>query len=174
MIATVLNNLLQSTVLANVPINSYITALLFGIVLGALGFLDRAPLFKSDSYGLLILGLMGLMANTLANTPWFAIVAYIPALLISFVVGSVLLLLCAFIGSKVLGISRYRAIALLMNSIMGYPVNGMLIEQAAAIGETEAEKGYLKSEVRPLLGIGTSLISNGLSVLVVGILTLFV
>ncbi|MEQ2471415.1 hypothetical protein [Laedolimicola intestinihominis] len=33
MIATVLNNLLQSTVLANVPINSYITALLFGIVL---------------------------------------------------------------------------------------------------------------------------------------------
>lgn len=174
MIATVLNNLLQSTVLASVPINSYITALLFGIVLGALGFLDRAPLFKSDSYGLLILGLMGLMANTLANTPWFAIVAYIPALLISFVVGSVLLLLCAFIGSKVLGISRYRAIALLMNSIMGYPVNDMLIEQAAAIGETEAEKGYLKSEVGPLLGIGTSLISNGLSVLVVGILTLFV
>ena len=47
-------------------------------------------------------------------------------------------------------------------------------EQAAAIGETEAEKGYLKSEVGPLLGIGTSLISNGLSVLVVGILTLFV
>ena len=177
MSATVLNNLLQATVLANVPINSYITALLFGIVLGALGFLDRAPLFKSDSYGLLILGLMGLMglmANTLANTPWFAIVAYSPALLISFVVGSVLLLLCAFIGSKVLGISRYRAIALLMNSIMGYPVNGMLIEQAAAIGETEAEKGYLKSEVGPLLGIGTSLISNGLSVLVVGILTLFV
>lgn len=173
MIATVLNNLLQSTVLANVPINSYITALLFGIVLGALGFLDRAPLFKSDSYGLLILGLMGLM-GLMANTPWFAIVAYIPALLISFVVGSVLLLLCAFIGSKVLGISRYRAIALLMNSIMGYPVNGMLIEQAAAIGETEAEKGYLKSEVGPLLGIGTSLISNGLSVLVVGILTLFV
>ena len=117
---------------------------------------------------------MGLMANTLANTPWFAIVAYIPALLISFVVGSMLLLLCAFIGSKVLGISRYRAIALLMNSIMGYPVNGMLIEQAAAIGETEAEKGYLKSEVGPLLGIGTSLISNGLSVLMVGILTLFV
>ena len=99
MIATVLNNLLQSTVLANVPINSYITALLFGIVLGDLGFLDRAPLFKSDSYGLLILGLMGLMANT----PWFAIVAYIPALLISFVVGSVILLLCAIIGSKILG-----------------------------------------------------------------------
>ena len=174
MIVTVLNNLLQSTVLANVPINSYITALLFGIVLGALGFLDRAPLFKSDSYGLLILGLMGLMANTLANTPWFAIVAYIPALLISFVVGSVLLLLCAFIGSKVLGISRYRAIALLMNCMMGFPVNDMLINQAAAIGGTEAEKGYLKSEVGALLGIGTSLISNGLSVLVVGILTLFV
>ena len=174
MIATVLNNLLQSTVLANVPINSYITALLFGIVLGALGFLDRAPLFKSDSYGLLILGLMGLMANTMANTPWFAIVAYIPALLISFVVSSVILLICAVIGAKVLGISRYRAIALLMNCIMGFPVNDMLISQAAAIGETEAEKGYLKSEVGSLLGIGTSLISNGLSVLVVGILTLFV
>ncbi len=62
---------------------------------------------------------------------------------------------------------------LLMNAMMGYPVNDILLGQAATLGETEEEKGMLKRELGPVLGIGTSLISNGLSLLVVGILVLF-
>lgn len=174
MIATVLNNLLQNTVLSGVNINPNITGLLLGILFGSLGLMDKAPLFRSDSYGLLILGLMGLMANTLANTPWQAIAGYIPALLLVFVLSSAVLLLCAAAGVKLLGMSRYRAVILLMNCMMGFPVNDMLLGQAAALGTTEQERGFLKSELGPALGIGTMLISNGLSILAVGILVLFV
>lgn len=69
MIAAFINQLLQRTVLASMNINTNVTALLLGLLLGSLGIMDRGPLFKSDSYGLLLLGLMGLMANTIANNP---------------------------------------------------------------------------------------------------------
>ena len=174
MIATVLNNILQNTLFSGLNINPNITALLLGILLGSLGLMDKAPLFRSDSYGLLILGLMGLMANTLANTPWQAVVAYIPALLLVFAFSTAVLLLCAAAGARILGLSHYRAAALLMNCMMGFPVNDMLIRQAAALGGTEERQAFLRRELGPVLGIGTMLISNGLSILAVGILVLFV
>lgn len=49
-------------------INVNMTALLLGFLLGHFGFMEKGPLFRSDSYGLLLMGLMGLMANTLAVT----------------------------------------------------------------------------------------------------------
>jgi len=174
MIVTVVNNLLHQTVLSGMNINPNITALCFGFLLGGLGLMDRAPLFKSDSYGLLILGLMGLMANTLANCPWQAIVGYIPALLLVFVVSTAVLVLCGIAGAKICGFRPYRGIALTMNCVMGFPVNDMLLTNAAKTGETDAEQGYLKGQLSPVLGIGTMLISNALSTIVVSIMAMFV
>ncbi len=173
MVATVLNNFLQQTILSGLHINGNVTALLLGLLFGSLGLMDRAPLFRSDSYGLLILGLMGLMANTMANCPWQAIVAYLPALLAVFVVSTVVLVGCGVIGARILGFRPYRGITLTMNCMMGFPVNDMLLEHASRIGQTEGEKGYLKSQLGPALGMGTMLISNALSILAVSIMTMF-
>lgn len=96
-----------------------------------------------------------------------------PALLFVFVVSTAILLAWASAGDRLLKLSPWRAVMLLMNAMMGYPVNDILLGQAATLGETEEEKGMLKRELGPVLGIGTSLISNGLSLLVVGILVLF-
>lgn len=170
MVATVINNLLHQTVLAGLGINSNVTALLLGLLLGSAGLMDRAPLFRSDSYGLLILGLMGLMANTLANCPWQMIVSYIPALLLVFVVSTVVLAGCGVIGSKLMGFRPYRGIALTMNCMMGFPVNDMLIQNCSRLGTTEAEQGYIKAQLGPVLGIGTMLVSNALSIFVVSIM----
>lgn len=174
MIVTVINNLLHGTILAGLNINPNITALLFGLILGSLGFMDKAPLFKADAYGLLLLGLMGLMANTIANCPWQGLVAFIPPLLIVFVISTIVLVLCGIVGAKVCGFRAERGIVLTMNCMMGFPVNDMLTNNAAAAGESEAEKGYIKSQVGPLLGIGTMLISNAVSVLIVSIMVIFV
>lgn len=174
MIVTVLNNLLQGTVLAGLNINPNITALLFGLLLGSLGVMDKAPLFKADAYGLLLLGLMGLMANTIANCPWQGLVSFIPPLLLVFVVSTIVLVLCGVIGAKICGFRPERGIVLTMNCMMGFPVNDMLTNNAAAAGESEAEKGYIKSQVGPLLGIGTMLISNAVSVLIVSVMVIFV
>lgn len=174
MIVTVVNNLLHGTILSGMNINPNITALLFGCILGSLGFMDKAPLFKADAYGLLLLGLMGLMANTIARCPWQGLVAFIPPLILVFVVSTVVLVLCGIVGAKVCGFRAERGIALTMNCMMGFPVNDMLTTNAAAIGESEAEKGYIKSQIGPVLGIGTMLISNAVSVLIVSVMVIFV
>lgn len=165
--------LLHRTVLSGAPINPNITALLLGLLLGSAGLIQPGPLFSSDSYGLLILGLMGLMANTLAHTPWQAAAAYIPALLTVFVLSMGILLLCALAGAFVLNASPYRMIALVLNGVMGYPVNDLILRQVMAAGKTEQERQYLRSQLGPVLGMGTTLISNGLSIITVGILVQF-
>lgn len=174
MAVTVINNLLHSTLLSGLHINPNITALLFGLALGSLGIMEKAPLFKADAYGLLLMGLMGLMANTLANCPWQELVSFLPPLLLVFVVSTAVLVLCGIAGAKICGFRAERGIILTMNCIMGFPVNDMLVNHAAAAGENEAEKAYIKSQVSPLLGIGTMLVSNALSVLIVSIMVIFV
>ncbi|MBU3874340.1 hypothetical protein HGO97_000710 [Faecalicatena sp. AGMB00832] len=174
MIVTVINNLLHGTVLAGMNINPNITALLFGCILGSLGLMDKAPLFKADSYGLLLMGLMGLMANTIARCPWQGLVSFLPPLLLVFVVSTVVLVICGIVGAKICGFRAEKGIALTMNCMMGFPVNDMLTNNAAAIGESEAEKGYIKSQIGPVLGMGTMLISNAVSVLIVSLMVIFV
>ena len=117
---------------------------------------------------------MGLMANTIAKCPWQGLVAFIPPLLLVFVVSTIVLVLCGVVGAKICGFRPERGIALTMNCMMGFPVNDMLTNQAAAIGESEAEKGYIKSQIGPVLGIGTMLISNAVSVLIVSLMVIFV
>lgn len=174
MIVTVFNNFLSNHLLAGLNINPNLTALIFGCILGSIGLMDKAPLFKSDSYGLLILGLMGLMANTLAGYSWKELIAFLPPLLLVFVVSTALLILCGVVGAKICHFSPEHGIALTMNSMMGFPVNGMLTEQAAAVGENEAERGYIKSQIGPVLGMGTMLISNAVSIVIVSVMVIFV
>lgn len=174
MLVTVINNLLQNTLLSGLQINPNITALLFGFLLGGVGLMDRAPLFKSDSYGLLLLGLMGLMANTISKCPWQGLAAFVPALLLVFVVSTAVLILCGILGAKYFHFSPYRGIALTMNCMMGFPVNDMLVTNAAANGETEEEKAYLKSQLSPVLGLGTMLISNAVSILIVSLMVILI
>lgn len=174
MIITVVNNLLHGTILSGLNMNPNITALLFGFLLGSLGIMDKAPLFKADSYGLLLMGLMGLMANTIAKYPWQALLGFLPPIILVFVVSTIVLILCGIVGARICGFRAERGIILTMNCMMGFPVNDMLTGNAAAVGETDAEKGYIKSQTGPLLGIGTMLISNAVSVLIVSVMVIFV
>ena len=173
MVATVLNYALQGTLLKNAGINPNITALLIGLILGNLGLMDRAPLFQSDSYGLLILSLMGLMANNLAHTPWQLLVSFVVPVLVSLAVGGVVLFLCALLFAKVFHMSPYRAIILTMNSIMGFPVNQELMAQTIR-SVPEQYRGAVAGQLTPVLNLGTSLISNGLSIFIVSILVALV
>ena len=173
MAAAVLNYALQGTVLAGMNINLNITALLLGILAGTLGLIDRAPLFKCDSYGLLILSLMGLMANNLANTPLDTLLSLTAPVLIALAAGTAVLTACGAGFARLLGMSPYEGIILAMNSVMGFPVNQMLVSQAAA-GAPEHLRGALTGRLTPLLGLGTMLVSNGVSIFTISILVSFV
>ncbi|MEG1774381.1 MAG: hypothetical protein RR320_05970, partial [Oscillospiraceae bacterium] len=171
MLAGALNKaLLGALASVGIAINVNVTALLFGLLLGSLGIMDRAPLFRSDSYGLLLLGLMGLMANTLAHNPPGNMLRLIPPLLLAFVVSTAVLTAAGVIAARLLHFRPARGIALTMNCMMGFPVNGMLVANAAKLGTNEQERGFLTAALSPLLGLGTMLISNAVSILVVSIM----
>jgi len=173
MAVAVLNYALQGTVLAGWNINLNITALLLGILVGSLGLVDRAPLFKCDSYGLLILSLMGLMANNLASTPLDTLLSLVLPVLIALAAGSLVLTGCGVGFARLLKLSPYQGIILAMNSVMGFPVNQMLVGQAVA-GAPEQLRGALTGRLMPLLSMGTMLVSNAVSIFIISILVSFV
>lgn len=172
MLVAVANRLLHTYVLIpiGIHININVTALLFGVLLGQLGLLEKGPLNQSDSYGLLLLGLMGLMANTMANNELGNILRLLPPLLVAFVVATLVLVLCGIFLAKAWGMRPARGVALTMNSMMGFPVNGMLIQNASAAGQSDAEQNFLRAQLGPVLGVGTMLISNAVSVFIVSIM----
>lgn len=173
MAVAVVNYALQGTVLADLGVNLNITALLLGVLLGNLGLIDRAPLFKCDSYGLLILSLMGLMANNLADTPLDTLLSLVLPVLIALALGSAVLTACGVGFARLLGISPYAGITLTMNCVMGFPVNQMLVNQAVA-GAPEHLRGTLTSRLSPLLSLGTTLVSNAVSIFIISIFVSFV
>lgn len=173
MAVAVVNYALQGTVLAGLGINLNITALLLGMLVGNLGLVDRAPLFKCDSYGLLILSLMGLMANTLASPPLNTLLSMVASVLIALALGSAVLIACGAGFARLLGLSPYAGIVLTMNCVMGFPVNQMLVNQAVA-GAPEHLRGALTGRLTPLLGLGTMLVSNAVSIFIISILVSFV
>ena len=173
MAVAVVNYTLQGTVLAGLNINLNITALLLGVLAGSLGLVDRAPLFKCDSYGLLILSLMGLMANNLANTPLDTLLSLVPPVLITLALGSAVLIGCGVGFARLFGMSPYQGIILTMNCVMGFPVNQMLVNQAVSRAP-EQLRGALAGRLTPLLSLGTMLVSNALSIFIISILVSFV
>lgn len=173
MVVAVMNYTLQGTVLAGLNINLNITALLLGVLAGNLGLMDRAPLFKCDSYGLLILSLMGLMANNLANTPVETLLSLVFPVLLALAVGSAVLIACGAALARPMKMSPYQGIILAMNCVMGFPVNQMLVSQAAAKAP-EQLRGAVSGRLAPLLGVGTMLVSNALSIFIISILVSFV
>ncbi|MDL2257629.1 hypothetical protein LJC42_00530 [Eubacteriales bacterium OttesenSCG-928-K08] len=170
MVVSVLNKFLLSLLPGAVTLNLNITALLLGFVFGRIGLLDKGPLNSSDSYGLLLLGLMGLFANTIANNTLQNLLRLLPAVLVTLLVSTVVLVGGAAILARVWKLSVWRCIILAVNSMMGFPVNKALISEASSRGETPEEKGYLASRFGPALGMGTMLVSNALSILVASVL----
>lgn len=174
MLVTVFNRFLHSTVLAGFNININVIALLLGFLLGQLGLIDKAPLDKSNSYGLLLLGLMGLMVQTLSKNPLGNLLRLLLPILISFLIGLAVLIGCALLGATWTGKSKYRLIAMNVNCMMGFPINGFLLENAARITEDQAKQDYIRSQLAPALGIGTMLISNGIAIFIVSVLAAMV
>ncbi len=170
MLVAVFNKFLHATILSSFDINLNITGLLFGIILGNIGFMDTAPLQKADSFGLLLLGLMGLMANTMANTPIYAITALLLPLAIVMIVSVAVLFFGSVFLSKKLGLSKYEGIILSINSITGFAMNEMLIQHATKHIEDEHKKIFVKAKLGPIMGMPTGLISNGLSIVLIGVL----
>ena len=158
----------------NLGINPNATALLAGFFISQIGLIDVGPLHKADSFGLLLLGLMGLMVNTLARNPIGNIIRLLKPMLLAFVVSIIILLILSFVFSKLYKLSIYGVIAMNLNCLVGFPVNQLLVKNAAAVTEGDEERTYIVGKLMPLLNIGTVLIVNTISIIIISITVNFI
>ena len=158
----------------NLIINQNATALLAGFFVSQIGLIDVGPLHKSDSFGLLLLGLMGLMINTLARNPIGNIIRLLKPMLLVFIVSIIILLILSFIFSRLYRLSIYGIIAMNLNCLVGFPVNRLLVKNSASAVELDEARTYIEDKLLPLLNIGTILIVNTISIIIISVTVNFI
>lgn len=175
MIVSVFNRWLNVSFLMQFGININITALIFGVLLGSLGVLERGPLIKSNTMSFLMLGLMALMADTLAHTQLSVLVSLLIPLVVVCAVGAVVLIIVGIIASKIYKFSIYRGIIITLNSMVGFPVNLQLVEESAnKLGKDDEEKQVLKGSFNPMLSASSTVIVNIVSILLASMVLFFI
>ncbi|MBI9106157.1 MAG: hypothetical protein JEZ04_05380 [Spirochaetales bacterium] len=172
MLLSLLNRLFFNTFFSGTGLSLNLTALLIGIVVGETGLIDRNPLQKADCFGLLMLGLMSLMAKSLANIPLSAVIALIPPALICFAVSTTALVLSGIALSRPLGVSRTRAVVIAISSLVPVPVNIIMIKSII-----KPESAFETDDVARLIEetkMGSLYVINIFSVLLISIAVSFI
>lgn len=172
MVISVANRWLNSLFLADLGISITMSALIIGMVLGQLGIIERAPLKNSDSFGLLMIGLMSLMANSFAHTPLNLVLSLLIPLLWCFVICTLILVIIGILMSKPLGFSKNMGVLLAVSTMVSFPINTFIIK--GIYGGNQQQDSSEISNLISKTNIGSLYIVNIFSVLIISIMLNFV
>lgn len=144
---------LAATLLSNLTggvVNTFIIALILGILLRSTGIFKANILSGIDAYGLMMLAIMIIIFGPLATISVADLISLIGPLLLSFVLGVIGCVLFAAIMGKILGYSIPMSIAIGLTALYGFPGTMILSQEAAkSIGETEEEVKAIEGKILP-------------------------
>lgn len=167
-VSMLLSNLTQGYV------NTFVIALLLGIVLRHFRILKANVLTHTDTFGLLMISIMVVAFGPLADISPADLIAILPPLLFYLIVGVALVFGIAYLIGTKLGYSGALSIAVGLSMFFGFPGTMVLTkEAAAAVAETEEEREVIEQNILPIMvtaGFSTITIT---SVLIGGILVGF-
>lgn len=168
--AVVLVSILTNNVTDGI-LNTFVVALILGIVLRATGVFKTGILNGIDSFGLMMISILILVFAPLATVEVADVTALAFPLLIAFVFGVAGILLFAAVTGKLLGYTVSMSIAIGLTSLYGFPGTMILSQEAAkGAGETPEEVAAIEGEILPKMivaGFSTVTIT---SVVVTGII----
>jgi len=158
--------------LTNGTINTFVIALLMGIVLRHFKLLKPSALSATDSFGLLMISIMVLAFGPLADIVPSDLIALIWPIVFFLVIGVVLIFLVSYVLGRLVGYSGAMSIAIGMTTFFGFPGTMVLTKEAAtAVGESEEEIAVIEQNILPIMVTGgfstvtiTSVIVGGLIV----------
>lgn len=161
--------------LTNGWLNTFVIALILGIILRATGILKPNILNGIDAYGLMMLAILVIIFGPLATTSFQDLLDLFVPLLIAFILGVLGIILFSILAGKLLGYTYSMAIAIGLTSLYGFPGTLILSEEAAKnIGETEEEVQIIEEEILPKMVVGGFSTVTITSVLITGILATFI
>lgn len=158
-------------------INTFVIALLLGIVLRHFKVLKPNALSSTDSFGLLMISIMVIAFGPLADIVPADLLDLIGPLVFYLVSGVLIIFLVSYLLGKAVGYSGSLSIAVGMTTLFGFPGTMVLTKEAAtAVGESKEEIAVIEQNLLPIMVTAgfstitiTSVLTGGLIVgLIIG------
>ncbi|GAA2746366.1 membrane protein [Terrabacter aerolatus] len=131
-------------------LNTFVVALILGIVLRTTRVLKPSVLSGIDAFGLMMIAIMILVFGPLATVKPSDVAALAGPLLIAFVFGVVGIAGFSALVGKLLGYSVPMSVAIGLTSLYGFPGTMILSQEAAkGAGETLEEVATIEHEILP-------------------------
>ena len=144
---------------------------LFGLIASEIGFLERGPLEKSNSVGIIYLALFSVLMSTFSSVTLDTLVSQIvPALIVIFI-GLIGIAVLSAAAGKLFKVSPWLSIAIGTCCYLGYPGSQIVVEETVRGSDlTDEEKSKITKTVLPKMIIGY-LSSAIISIICAGIFT---
>lgn len=152
-------------------LNTFVVALILGVLLRTTGVFKKNILNGIDAYGLMMLAILIIIFAPLATISVDQLIELILPLSVAFVVGVLGNMLFSAIVGKLLGYSMAMSVAIGLTSLYGFPGTMVLSQEAAkSVGENQEEIQAIENQILPkmiIAGFSTVTIT---SVVLTGIL----
>ena len=144
LVSLVINNLTDGI------LNTFVVALIFGIVLRTTGVFKPQALSGIDAFGLMMLAIMILVFGPLATVEPSDVAALAFPLFLAFAFGVVGIAGFSALVGKLLGYSIPMSISIGLTSLFGFPGTMILSQEAAkGAGESPEEVAAIEHEILP-------------------------
>ncbi|WP_430603117.1 hypothetical protein IGJ02_000474 [Enterococcus sp. DIV0724b] len=153
-----------------VSISPFVLCLFFGVVASSVGFLEKQPLKKANSFGFAILGLMLFIFDGLKKaTPEMLEELFLPMVGI-IVIGVIGMYVFSAVVGKLLGVSKEMAFAVSLTALYGFPADYIITNEVIqSLTEDEKEKEALTSHMMPPMLVAGFITVTIVSVVLAGI-----
>lgn len=157
--------------ITNGNLNTFVVALILGVLLRWARIFKPSVLSGIDAYGLMITAVLILVFGPLATVTLDNLVALALPLAIAFVVGVAGIVAAAVLVGKLFGFSAAMSIGIGLTALYGFPGTLLLSQEAAkAVGETEEEVKAIEAEILPRMVVAGFATVTITSVIVTGII----
>ncbi len=157
--------------ITNGNLNTFVVALILGVLLRWARIFKPSVLSGIDAYGLMITAVLILVFGPLATVTLDNLLALALPLAIAFVVGVAGIVVAAVLVGKLFGFSAAMSIGIGLTALYGFPGTLLLSQEAAkAVGETEEEVKAIEAEILPRMVVAGFATVTITSVIVTGII----
>lgn len=133
-------------------VNTFVIALLLGIILRHFKILKPNALSTTDTFGLLMVSIMVIAFGPLADIVPSDLLALIWPISFYLVSGVLTIFVCSYFIGKSVGYSGALSLAVGMTTFFGFPGTMVLTKEAAqAVGETEEEIAVIEQNILPIM-----------------------
>ena len=154
--------------------NVSIVMIAVGILAGHYGIIEKEPLKKANSFGILMMALTASFMRYFAQSTPMQVAQLIVPVVSFLILGTVGIMAFSVPVGRKCGYSLWLSIAIGLNCFLGFPHNFIITNEVInMLGQTDGEKEYLNKILMPKMIIGSIVSVSVVSALVAGMLVPF-